>query len=165
MTEVQLTELFLLAEGLLGIFAGITRVDGRLWMGVSLDCFRLIRAHTFASLQKVLVTFISLIFSLRKYNILPGVDFVITMSEHDQMNLGPNIPQEDQVVQGDQQQVQVLSLDSISDIIKGELRGVKDYIEETISKSKGEDKKAELKFKGNRIQFEFNSRSCQEGYS
>ena len=80
------------------------------------------------------------------------------MSQHDQMNLGPNIPQEDQAVQGEQQQVQVLSLDSISDIIKGELRGVKDYIEETIFKSKGEDEKAELKFKGNCIQFEFNSK-------
>ena len=50
--ELEINSQFLLAEGLLGMFAGITRVDGRLWMGVSLDCFRLIRAHAFASLQK-----------------------------------------------------------------------------------------------------------------
>ena len=85
-----------------------------------------------------------------------------TMSDQDQINSG-HIIQDDSIVtedQGNQQveQVQVLSLSSISDIIKGEIKGVRDYIEETISKSKVEEKKVEIKFKGNRIQYEFNAK-------
>ncbi len=59
----------------------------------------------------------------------------------------------------EQQNIQVLSLESISSIIKDAVGGVKEYIDEALTKTKKQvrdNAKVELKFKGNRIQYEFN---------
>ena len=62
-----------------------------------------------------------------------------------------------QVVQ--QQNIQVLSIENISSIIKEAVGGVKGYIDDALSVQKSkvlESSKVQLKFKGNKIQYEFN---------
>ena len=57
------------------------------------------------------------------------------------------------------EQVQVLSLENISSIIKEAVGGVKVYIDDALSAQKSkvlESSKVQLKFKGNKIQYEFN---------
>ena len=69
-------------------------------------------------------------------------------------------PMEDNSKQ-DSPQVQVVSLDTISDIIKEAVGGVKDYIDDALTTTKRQvldSSKIQLKFKGNRIQFEFNEK-------
>ena len=61
---------------------------------------------------------------------------------------------EDQIPQGN---LQVITLDSISSIIKDAVGGVKEYIDEALTATKKQVReKVELKFIGNRIQYEFN---------
>ncbi len=59
----------------------------------------------------------------------------------------------------EQQNIQVLSLESISSITKDAVGGVKEYIDEALTATKKpvrDNAKVELKFKGNHIQYEFN---------
>lgn len=62
-------------------------------------------------------------------------------------------------------QVQVLSIDTISDIIKEAVGGVKEYIDDALTNTKHQvlvSAKVQLKFKGNRVQYEFNEKQKEK---